>query len=73
MCPILVWISTFGLLVELALVRTKNEPKMLRVTQVITFESLFFINSTPLECFKVILYGALEASVERVYNNSVAY
>jgi len=73
MCPILVWISTFGLLVELALVRTKNEPKMLRVMQAITFESLIFINSTPLECFKVILYGALEASVERVYNNSVAY
>ena len=73
MCPILVWISTFGLLVELALVRTKNEPKMLRVMQAITFESLIFINSRPLECFKVILYGALEASVERVYNNSVAY
>jgi len=46
---------------------------MLRVMQAITFESLIFINSTPLECFKVILYGALEASVERVYNNSVAY
>ena len=73
MCPILVWISTFGLLVVLALVRTKNEPKMLRVMQAITFESLIFINSTPLEYFKVILYGALEASVERVYNNSVAY
>ena len=73
MCPILVWISTFGLLVELALVRSKNEPKMLRVMQAITFESLIFINSTPLEYFKVILYGALEASVERVYNNSVAY
>ena len=46
---------------------------MLRVIQAITFESLIFINSTALECFKVILYGALEASVERVYNNSVAY
>ena len=60
----MVWISTFGLLVELALVRTKNEPKMLRVMQAITFESLIFINLTPLECFKVIFYGALEASVE---------
>ena len=61
------------MLVGFALVRTKNEAKMLRVVQVIIFEILIFINSRPLECFKVILYGALETSVEGVYDNSVAY
>ena len=73
MYPIWVWIRTLVSLVGLALVRTKDEPKMLRIMQVITFEILVFINSRPLECCKVIFYGVLETSVERVYNNSVAY